>query len=88
MTRIPTPPDIMVLTLLRQVEDKIETLQRSMGEMKQHLSLVDDRLTAIHGGMIHLTDRMDRLIVRLDSVDDRLKILPVKESQSLTKLQH
>ena len=57
MTRIPTPPDIMVLTLLRQVEDKIETLQRGMGEMKQHLSLVDDRLTPIRGGMTHLTGR-------------------------------
>lgn len=88
MTRIPTPSDIMVLTLLRQVEDKTETLQRDMGEMKQHLSLVDDRLTAVCDDMINLTGRMDRLIVRLNIVEDRLRTLPVKQGQGFANLQH
>ena len=88
MISTPRQSDVMASTLLRHIDEKIETLQNDVGGVQRHLSLVEDQLTTTHDGMIHMTDRMDRLLVRLDAVNEHLKILPIQKNKNFVSPQH
>jgi hypothetical protein len=69
-------PDNLILVYLQRIDDKVDCLAVGQTDLGKRVTSLESKVELLHGDFAAQSERMDRIVLRLDRIERRLDIVP------------
>ncbi len=69
-------PDNLMLVYLRRIDEKLDRLADSVADLSRRVTSLETKVALLHGDFAAQSERIDRVVLRLDRIERRMDIVP------------